>query len=422
MNRIKRLLTFLSWPFRKVFNAIIWVLLSLWKMLRLIASIPQILWRRLVATPHMLWVVMCTIWRFTLHLPGNVWKGLLAIPHLAWRLIRTLVRWLVAPPRLLWRGIVAIARMIGRSPRATYESARSARDWLLAKINYLNSESAKWKALFTTLKLPYSALRMAGVSPNMAISMLVAGSAVGGGAIVNEVVFAEKSFSRGDPGIYSAPADVPVFFEESFNTLRLDLGTTPVGAVTIANITVGTAYANSALPSGETNVVIIGGVATSTNPTFNETYLHVGHMIVDRWRCTTLKLTNIEAHELIVRDNASDGQSIAAVAGTPRARGIGGGNRADDMVTSGGYYDQIKLTSATSGINGQIDKLTLSNLYTKGGGCVLDRIKVGTLEIILNETGAGDGFATKDFSIATSVIYKSFVNEDNVEVSISPPS
>jgi predicted transcriptional regulator of viral defense system len=66
--------------------------------------------------------------------------------------------------------------------------------------------------------------------------------------------------------------------------------------------------------------------------------------------------------------------------------------------------------------------LTLSNLYTKGGGCVLDRIKAGTLEVILNETGAGDGFATKDFQIATTVIYKSFLNEDNVEVSISPPS
>lgn len=135
-----------------------------------------------------------------------------------------------------------------------------------------------------------------------------------------------------------------------------------------------------------------------------------------------MTLSNIEAHELIVRGNASDGQSIAAVAGVPRDRGIGGGNRADDMHTTGGFYDQVKLTSASSGVNGKIDKLTLSNLWTKGGGCLLDRIKVGTLEILLNETGAGDGFATKDFTIATSVIYKSFTNEDNVEVSITPPS
>jgi len=430
-------LSFILWPFRKAFNAarwslrqlvaaLVWVLLIPWRVLRVVwrmagvvgriaARIPGMLFRGAIALPGM-------VWRSMLALPGHLWRGLLAIPRLTWQGIRTLVRWLLTPPRLLWRGIVAVARMIGRSPRKTYESARSARDWLLAKINYLNSESAKWKMLFNVIKSPYSLLRAAGFSPQMAATFLFAGSAVGSGVVVNEVVFSEASFSRGDPGIYSAPSDAPVFTAENFNTLRLDLGTTPVGAVTIENITVGTAYANSALPSGETNVVIIGGTATSTNPTFNETYLHVGHMVVDRWRCTTLKLTNIEAHELIVSSNASDGQSIAAVAGTPRDRAIGGGNRADDMLTSGGYYDQVKLTSATSGINGQIDKLTLSNLYTKGGGCVLDRIKAGTLEIILNETGAGDGFATKDFQIATSVIYKSFVNLDNVEVSISPPS
>ena len=308
------------------------------------------------------------------------------------------------------------------SPYAAYNRARFYRDWLLAKVEYLQGESAKWKTLFAVIRSPYSLLRSLGLNPQSATALLFAGTAVGSGVVVNETLFAEKSFSRGDPGVYSAPLDKPIFTAENFNTLRLDLGTTPVGAVTIQNITVGTAYANSSLPSGETNVVIIGGLPAVVDPAFTETYLHVGHMIVDRWRCTTLTLTNIEAHELIVRDNASDGQSIAAVAGTPRARGIGGGNRADDMLTSGGYYDQIKVTSASSGINGQIDKLTLSNLYTKGGGCVLDRIKVGTLEVILSEVGNGDGFSTKDFQIATSVIYKSFINEDNVEVSISPPS
>jgi hypothetical protein len=89
------------------------------------------------------------------------------------------------------------------------------------------------------------------------------------------------------------------------------------------------------------------------------------------------------------------------------------------MITAGGYYDQVKVTSATTAVNGKIDRLVMSNIWTKGGPCVLDRIKAGTLEIILNEVGAGDGFATKDFSIATSVVYKSFINEDNVEVTIA---
>ena len=92
------------------------------------------------------------------------------------------------------------------------------------------------------------------------------------------------------------------------------------------------------------------------------------------------------------------------------------------MLTSGGYYDQLKITSATTGINGRVDVLRLSNIWSKGGGCVIDRVKAGTIDIVLNEIGAGDGFATKDFTIATSVVYKTMNNNENVEVSISPPS
>ena len=308
-----------------------------------------------------------------------------------------------------------------RSPRASYETARRWRDWVLAKVEYLQSESQKWKALFTTLKLPYSALRMMGVSPNMAVSMLVAGSAVGGGVVVAEVM-EPPSFSRGDSGVYSAPLDIPVFYEEGNNTLRLDLGSTPVGLIEIDSVTVGTAYANSALPTGETNAVILTGLPTVVDPAFTGNYIEIGHLIIDRWRCTQLTLDEVEAHTLNIKYNASDGQSIAPMAGTPRQRAIGGGNRADAMVTSGGYYDQIKITSSISGVSSQVDVMKLSNLYTKGGPCVIKRLKVGTLDLVYNETGAGDGFAAKDFIIGTSVTYKVFNNVDNVEVSISPPS
>ena len=319
--------------------------------------------------------------------------------------------------------IIAIPSAVLHSPVGAFRKVRGFRDWLFEKIEYLNSESEKWKRAFNIVKSPYSFLRMMGLSPQMAAGFLAVGSTVGGGVVVNETIIDRPpSFAAGDPGVYNAPSDRPIFTDKEFNTLRLDLGATPIGLVQIEDITVGTAYANSALPNGETNVVIVGGLPTVVDPAFTETYLEVGHMTVDRWRCAKLTLTNIEAHDLIVRDNASDGQSIAAVAGTPRDRAISGGNRADDMTTSGGYYDQVKITAATTNVDGKIDRLVMSNLWTKGGPCVLDRIRAGTLEIILNEVGNGDGFAVKDFTIATSVIYKTFTNEDNVEVSITPPS
>ena len=320
--------------------------------------------------------------------------------------------------RQLCYGIAATPRAIGGSPVRLYRKAAVWRDWTLAKIDYLQGESDKWRRTFNTLKAPYSILRGLGLSPQMAIGLLAVGSTAATGAVAVEAM-KPPSFAAGDPGIYNAPTDSPVFSNAEFNTLRLDLGTTPIGLVEISDITVGTAYTNSALPSGETKPVIVGGLPAVADPAFVETFLEVGHMTVDRWRCDTLTLTNIEAHELIVRDNASDGQSISAVAGTPRDRGISGGNRAEDMLTSGGYYDQVKITAATTNVNGKVDRLILSNLYTKGGACVLDRIKAGTLEIILNEVGLGNGFATKEFTIATSVVYKTFINEDNVEVSIA---
>ena len=323
--------------------------------------------------------------------------------------------------RLVCYGIAATPKAVGRSPMRLYRKAAVWRDWLLGKIDYLQGESDKWRKTFTTLKAPYSILRGMGFSPQMAVGLLAVGSTAATGAVAVEAM-KPPSFAAGDPGVYNASLDSPVFSSDEVNTLRMDLGSTPIGLVQIKDITLGTAYANSALPDGETNVVIVGGLPTVADPAFAETYLEVGHMTVDRWRCTTLNLTNIEANKLIVRGNASDGQSIAAVAGTPRDRAVSGGNRADDMLTAGGYYDQLKITAASTGVNGKIDRLVLSNLWTKGGGCVLDRIKAGTLEIILNEVGAGDGFATKDFQIATSVIYKSFENDDNVEVSITPPS
>ena len=91
------------------------------------------------------------------------------------------------------------------------------------------------------------------------------------------------------------------------------------------------------------------------------------------------------------------------------------------MITSGGTYDQIRIGAPTSAVNGQVDVLRLSNIFTKGGKCLLSRIKAGTIDVEFMETGLGNGFSTKEFVISTSTIYKTANIIDNVEVSISPP-
>jgi hypothetical protein len=49
-------------------------------------------------------------------------------------------------------------------------------------------------------------------------------------------------------------------------------------------------------------------------------------------------------------------------------------------------------------------------------------MNIGTLEILLNEVGVGDGFATKEFTIATNVTGAVITIENNVEVTIAEPA
>ena len=329
-----------------------------------------------------------------------------------------------------WKTIKASPRAIINSPMATYRKLRAGRDWLIAKVEYLNGESAKWRRTFNIMKSPYSFLRMMGFSPQMAVGLIAVGGTAGTGVVVNETILAERSFSNGDAGIYAAPHNTPdptleatmKWREENEedNTLRIVLGTTPVREIKIENVSVGTVYTNSALPSGKTEVMLIEGTDVSGG---TATRLEIGELIFEKNRCKELEFDDIKAHTINVIGNASDGQSINTSPGTARMRGIGGGHhQAEAMVTSGGLYDRIWIDAPTSAVNGKIGKLHLSNIYTKGGPCILRQMDIGTLTIQLNETGAGDGYATKDFEIKAGVTGANWNVTDNVEVSISEPA
>ena len=346
--------------------------------------------------------------------------GVIAVGSLLMRRL-----WLIPmryPIRFLKRRGINRPRGIFGSPVALYRSAVRFRNWFLSKVEYLQSESAKWKTTFNILKSPYSLLRAMGFSPQMAMTLLFAGSTVTTGVVANETVFADRSFSRGDPGVYLAPGDAPVSYvtdpeEEGYNTLRIDLGSTPVRAITIENVSVGTVFTGSALPSGQQNAVEVGGTASAS------TRLEVGHLIFEKSRCKKLELSDLQIHTLIIKGNASDGQSIAPSPGTSRMRAIGGGHhQASDMTHSGGTFDRIWISAPTSNVNGKVDKLTLSNVFSKGGPCVLSRMSIGTMEILLNEIGMGDGFSTKEFTVATNVTAANLTVVDNVEVTIAEPA
>jgi len=345
--------------------------------------------------------------------------------------------WLVLAVR---HWLCAQGRALRASPRQFYLSVGRKRDWTLAKVAYLQEESGKWRTLFSTLKAPYSFLRMMGLSPQMAVGLLAVGGTAGGGVIVNETILQDRSFRNGDAGVYAAPLDTPsaaleemlAFRKENKNdnTLRIVLGVIPVREIKIENVSVGTVYTGGAIPSSAhtsadgtaatATAILIGGTVISGG---TSTYLEIGEMLLEKSRCSYLYFDNTTAHTINVVGNASDGQSINQTPGTSRMRAIGGGHhQAEAMVTSGGSYDRIHIDAPTTAINGKIGKLTLSNLYTEGGACVFDRLKIGELTIELNEIGIADGFSTKEFKIHASVTAANWNVSDNVEVSIGVPS
>lgn len=332
------------------------------------------------------------------------WKLLTAPFRLVWWFVKSLGLAIAATPGILWR-----------IPVRAYRRLMRVRDWLLVKIEFLQAESAKWKTTFNILKAPYSLLTKMGFSPQMATSLLIAGTAVGGGVATAQVL-APPSFAAGDPGVYDAPNDAPVVYNESFNTLRISLGTTPVKEILISDVTAGTAFTNSALPTGASTSIDVGGDASVG------TWLLVGDLVFERNRCDTLTMKNISTHELTISHNTADGQSLSPAAGTIRNRSILGGHGMAKMSTTGGLYDRIHISPPTSGTNGQVDSLILSNLFTKGGQCRLNRIKAGSVTISLNEVGGDSDLATKAFQVEDTVTASVITLDGNTEEEMAVPA
>ena len=344
------------------------------------------------------------------------WLWMLPV-RLAWSWPRSGVQaarraalWLVLAVR---HWLCAQGRALRASPRQFYLSVGRKRDWTLAKVAYLQEESGRWRTLFSTLKAPYMALRGLGLNPQAAAALLVAGGTVGGGYVAAEVL-EQRSFSRGDSGVYSAPADVPTSYSEGDNTLLIQLGAVPVGSIEISAIDLATSYANSTLPAGQTNAIVIGGSAALSN------YLEVGHLIINRWRCETFRMEHTEAHTLNITGSVADGISISPVPGVIRKRAVGGGLRAESMSVANSTYDQIRITAPTNAVNGKVDVLKLSNLATRGGGCLISRVKAGTITIEFLTVGSGDGLAAKDLVVSTSTAYTIANISENVEELVSP--
>ena len=325
--------------------------------------------------------------------------------------------------KALYEGIKASPKALLYSPITIYRELVEFRDWLFEKIEYLNGESAKWRRFFNVMKSPYSLLRSFGLSPQLALTLLVGAGATGTAVGVAEVL-EERSFSNGDAGIYLAPSNLPnedLEREMAFrkdgpdNTLRVILNETPVEEVNISNVNLGTSFASngqpSALPSGKTEAILIDG---------NGTRIEIGKLTLSRNSCKTLNLENINANKVTIKDNQADGLSIyqSATSTQPNLRVSGGNFMSDLLTTEGGTYDRLwiaPLDSLTSSVT-RVNTMILDNIVSSGGTCDLKKLNIGELLIEFNRIGGDNSLVTKAFTVSSTVKSANWNVTGNIEV------
>ena len=303
-----------------------------------------------------------------------------------------------------------------------YKKGLIIRNYVMAKVDYLDAESKKWHRFFQVMASPYNMLLKLGFSPQMAMSFLAVGSTVGTGVVVNETILAERSFSNRDAGVYLAPSEIPNSeLEEQFknevttNTLRVVLNDTPVETIDISNVNVATSFTTngqgSTLPTGKTEAILIDG---------NNTRIEIGRLIFNRNTCKTLNLENINANKITIKDNQADGLSVYQTASStiPNLRVSGGYFMSDLLQTEGGLYDRLHISPLDSmtATKTYVNELKLENIVSTGGTCDLKKLDIGELEVTFNRIGGDNNIVTKALTISSTVTSANWIVDGNIEV------
>ena len=349
----------------------------------------------------------------------KVIKGILGIPV---KVVKGFGRFFFEIAKAFKRMIFSILYSPVLLAIQAYRKGLIIRDYVMAKVDYLDQESKKWHRFFQVMTSPYNLLLKLGFSPQMAMSFLAVGSTVGTGVVVNETILAERSFSNRDAGVYLAPSEIPNSeLEEQFkeeittNTLRVLLNDTPVETIDISNVNIGTSYASngqpSQLPSGKTEAILIDG---------NNTRIEIGKLVFSRNSCKTLNLENINANKITIKDNQADGLSVYQTASStiPNLRVSGGYFMSDLLQTEGGLYDRLHISplDSMSSSKTYVNQLNLTNIVSSGGTCDLKKLDIGELEITFNRIGGDNSLVSKALTVSSTVTSANWTVDGNIEV------
>lgn len=203
-----------------------------------------------------------------------------------------------------------------------------------------------------------------------------------------------------DPGVYEVVGQPDYKLdkvEPSPHSLSLEVGGVTVASLVVQNASLGA--------SGVGTPLKIGGDATAG------TNLVIETLTLDGSKCSTMTISNSTIHDLVYTGNDLDGSSVAFVTAAVINQVVGSTRGAMVIASDGSTYDKLEILAVTD--DGSIKTLTLANLDTFGGLCLIDRVLVGTFNLTNNLVGDGTGVGSPSFLIPTTTTVTNFIDTNN---------
>jgi hypothetical protein len=139
-------------------------------------------------------------------------------------------------------------------------------------------------------------------------------------------------------------------------------------------------------------------------------------LIIDGVQAPSISISTSTAYNLIVNNNRADGNSHNDTVGTTTDIIFTTTRGSVSSTTTNSSYDKLNINGGTGSTVGTF---ILRNVRVRGGAIVIANLKCGTITITNSVFGSGDGIASADFIINSSVI-TSFPNfTSNTEDTVS---
>ena len=183
------------------------------------------------------------------------------------------------------------------------------------------------------------------------------------------------------PGTYDWPETTALKTETQ--TFRVNIAGAVINVVDVLGV-------NAGPPSGSATTTLLITANSGS-------YIEVDELVLSNGACPNLTLQDVEAFYTTIQDNEADGNSITFTVTTTEDIVVGSTRGEVPLVVSDETpYDRVWIDG---GSGAQIRTFTVDSFAGRGGDCLVERLKVGRLDVSDWLVGKGDGLAAADLDL-----------------------